>query len=110
LAPNSAWPRSDTKDPKKIAFIFAAADIIVAPSREETFGQIYVEAIASGTPAIGHGLAGTADALLDGITRLTTLAPDAESLEIAVTALYHNRARRDAIAFWGRVHAENDWS
>jgi len=98
------------EDPNKIALIYAAADIIVAPSREETFGQIYVEAIASGTPAIGHGLTGTADALLDGVTGLTTLAPDSESLETAVTALYRDRTRRDAMAFWGRVHAENEWS
>jgi glycosyltransferase involved in cell wall biosynthesis len=98
------------EDPNKIALIYAAADIIVAPSREETFGQIYVEAIASGTPAIGHGLAGTADALLDGITGLTTLSPDAESLEAAVMALYRDRTRRDVIAFWGRAYAENEWS
>jgi hypothetical protein len=98
------------EDPNKIALIYAAADIIVAPSREETFGQIYVEAMASGTPAIGHGLAGTADALLDGMTGLTTAAADTDSLETAVTALYRDRTRRDAIAFWGRVHAENEWS
>ena len=98
------------ENPNKIALIYAAADIIVAPSREETFGQIYVEAIASGTPAIGHGLTGTADALLDGMTGLTTIPPDAESLETAVTALYRDRTRRDAMAFWGRVHAENEWS
>jgi len=98
------------EDPNKIALIYAAADIIVAPSREETFGQIYVEAIASGTPAIGHGLTGTAEALLDGMTGLTTMAPDAESLETAVVALYRDRMRRDAMAFWGRVHAENEWS
>jgi len=98
------------EDPNKIALIYAAADIIVAPSREETFGQIYIEAIASGTPAIGHGLAGTTDALLDGMSGLTTLAPDAESLETAVVALYRDRTRRDAMAFWGRVHAENEWS
>jgi glycosyltransferase involved in cell wall biosynthesis len=98
------------EDPEKIALIYAAADIIVAPSREETFGQIYVEAIASGTPAVGHGLTGTADALLDGMTGLKTKAPDAESLETAVIALYRDRTRRDAMAFWGRVHAENEWS
>jgi len=98
------------ENPNKIALIYAAADIIVAPSREETFGQIYIEAIASGTPAIGHGLTGTADALLDGVTGLTTIAPDAESLETAVTALYRDRTRRDAMAFWGRVHVENEWS
>jgi glycosyltransferase involved in cell wall biosynthesis len=98
------------ESPDKIALIYAAADIIVAPSSEETFGQIYVEAIASGTPAIGHGLTGTADALLDGMTGLTTLAPDAESLEAAVVTLYRDRVRRDAMAFWGRVYAENEWS
>jgi glycosyltransferase involved in cell wall biosynthesis len=98
------------EDPQRIALVYSAADIIVAPSREETLGQIFVEAFASGTPAIGHGLTGTADALLDGMTGLVTEAPDAESLEAAVVALYRDRGRRDAMAFWGRVHAENEWS
>jgi glycosyltransferase involved in cell wall biosynthesis len=110
LSPDMFRALGYIEDPNKIALIYAAADIIVAPSREETFGQIYVEAIASGTPAIGHGLTGTADAVLDGMTGLTTLAPDAESLETAVMALYRDRTRRDAMAFWGRVHAENEWS
>jgi hypothetical protein len=98
------------ESPEKIAAVYAAADIMVAPSSEETFGQIYVEAIASGTPAVGHGLTGTADALLDGITGLTTLATDAESLENAVLALYRDSERRGAMSFWGRVYAENEWS
>jgi glycosyltransferase involved in cell wall biosynthesis len=98
------------EDPERIALVYAAADIIVAPSREETLGQIFVEAFASGTPAIGHGFTGTADALRDGMTGLITQTPDAESLETAVLALYRDRERRDAMAFWGRVHAENEWS
>ena len=110
LSPDMFRALGYIEDPNKIALIYAAADIIVAPSREETFGQIYVEAIASGTPAIGHGLTGTADALLDGMTGLTTLAPDAASLETAVMALYRDRTRRDAMAFWGRAYAENEWS
>jgi hypothetical protein len=110
LSPDMFRALGYIEDPKKIALIYAAADIIVAPSREETFGQVYVEAIASGTPAIGHGLTGTADALLDGMTGITTLAPDAESLETAVMALYRHRTRRDAMAFWGRAYAENEWS
>jgi glycosyltransferase involved in cell wall biosynthesis len=110
LSPDMFRALGYIEDPNKIALIYAAADIIVAPSREETFGQIFVEAIASGTPAIGHGLTGTADALLDGMTGLTTIAPDTESLETAVMALYRDRTRRDAMAFWGRMHAENEWS
>jgi glycosyltransferase involved in cell wall biosynthesis len=98
------------EDSDKIALVYAAADIVIAPSREETFGQIFVEAISSGTPAIGHGLTGTADALLDGVTGLVTRSPDAKSIEDAVLTLYRDRAHRDAIGFWGRFHAENEWS
>jgi glycosyltransferase involved in cell wall biosynthesis len=110
LPPDKFMALGYIEDPERIALVYAAADIIVAPSSEETLGQIFVEAFASGTPAIGHGLAGTADALLDGMTGLTTQTPDAESLESAVLALYRDSERRGAMAFWGRVHAENEWS
>jgi glycosyltransferase involved in cell wall biosynthesis len=98
------------EDPERMALILSAADLLVAPSAAETFGQVFVESIASGTPAIGHRLAGSTDALVDGVTGLMARTPDAAALEEAVMALYRDRDRRDAISFWGRAYAENEWS
>jgi len=98
------------EDPERLAIIYAAADIVVAPSTEETFGQIFVEAIACGTPVVGHGLTGVADAIRDGVTGLVTAAPTAADLEAAILALYRQPWLRRSLARWGRIHAENIWS
>jgi phosphatidyl-myo-inositol dimannoside synthase len=46
--------------------IYRMADLFVMPSTGEGFGVAFLEAMASGTPAIGLGVAGARDALADG--------------------------------------------
>jgi phosphatidylinositol alpha-1,6-mannosyltransferase len=45
---------------------YRAADLFVMPSTGEGFGVAFLEAMASGTPALGLGVAGARDALADG--------------------------------------------
>jgi phosphatidyl-myo-inositol dimannoside synthase len=45
---------------------YRAADLFVMPSTGEGFGVSFLEAMASGTPAIGLDVAGARDALADG--------------------------------------------
>jgi phosphatidylinositol alpha-1,6-mannosyltransferase len=46
--------------------IYRAADLFVMPSTGEGFGIAFLEAMASGTPALGLCIAGARDALADG--------------------------------------------
>jgi phosphatidyl-myo-inositol dimannoside synthase len=42
------------------------ADLFLMPSTGECFGSAFLEAMASGTPALGLAVAGARDALADG--------------------------------------------
>jgi len=46
--------------------IYRIAELFVMPSTGEGFGVAFLEAMASGTPALGFGVAGARDALADG--------------------------------------------
>jgi phosphatidylinositol alpha-1,6-mannosyltransferase len=53
-------------EPSRLVVIYRAADLFVMPSTGEGFGIAFLEAMASGTPALGLDVAGARDALADG--------------------------------------------
>jgi phosphatidylinositol alpha-1,6-mannosyltransferase len=55
---------------------YRAADLFVMPSTGEGFGVTFLEAMASGTPALGLDVAGAKDALGDGELGTVTLEVD----------------------------------
>lgn len=48
-------------DPATLAILYSASDIMIAPSRQEPFGQTLTEALASGTPVVAFNTSGPAD-------------------------------------------------
>ncbi|HEV2551855.1 MAG TPA: glycosyltransferase family 4 protein [Stellaceae bacterium] len=70
--------------PERLADLYRATDLFVMPSTGEGFGIAFLEALASGTPALGLNVAGAADALGDG--ELGTLVSEDE-LAVAIDRL-----------------------
>jgi hypothetical protein len=97
-------------DPHKIALLNSAADLVVAPSSAETFGQIFIEAIACGTPVAGYPLAAVPEAIREGVTGVLASDDNPASLASATHFLYAHPELRHDLARWGRLYVENEWS
>jgi glycosyltransferase involved in cell wall biosynthesis len=97
-------------DVQRLARVYAAADVLVGPSFEETFGQIFMEAAACGTPAIGYPLTAVPEAVIDGLTGRLATGVGPEPLAAAIRELYDDVRLRRAMGSWGRLYAENEWS
>ena len=82
------FPETDKAD------LYALADIYAMPSRGEGFGFVYLEALASGVPAIGSKHDGGREALLGGKLGLLVDPSNPAELESAMKELLGRSAER----------------
>ncbi|MCU0610299.1 MAG: glycosyltransferase family 1 protein [Candidatus Eisenbacteria bacterium] len=73
---------------------YASADLFVFPSTTETFGNVVLEAFASGLPAIGVAQGGVADIITPGKDGVLACPHDPQSMANAVESLILDGARR----------------
>jgi len=81
-----------------LANAFAAADIFVFPGPEETFGQVVLEAMASGLPVIVADRGGPATIVQDGRTGFVCPTDDAAAFAACVRRLCDDFELRARIA------------
>lgn len=94
---------------------YAAADVLVHPSRYEAFSLVVLEAAASGLPIVAHAINGTEELVEDG--RNGFLTPfGGEALRVPLMALRDDPAHRETMSVvalersrryaWDRVAGE----
>lgn len=99
------------QDGDQLARAYASADLFLNPSVTETFGNVTLEAMASGLPAVAAAASGSRSLIADGETGF--LVADAQSAPMfaaAITTLAENsalRARMGAAAW--RAARAFDW-
>ena len=74
--------------------VYSAMDLITIPSHAEAFGQIAIEALACGTPAIATAVGGLPEALFDGDAGVLVQPDDPTALSNAISTLLENPSQR----------------
>ena len=93
-----------------LATLYGAADIFVGPSSAETFGQVFIEAAACGTPVVAYHATGMTNSVAPGITGLTAPASDVGELAARIRDFYLQPELRRQVRFWARHYADNEYS
>jgi glycosyltransferase involved in cell wall biosynthesis len=98
-------PRAD------VQWYYAAADVYVGPSLEDTFAQPPAEAMACGLPVITTATNGTAEIMTDGVDGLILQDPnDVAGLAQRIRWLYEHPQERERMAAQAAVTAaEYTW-
>jgi glycosyltransferase involved in cell wall biosynthesis len=87
---------------------FAACDIVVSVSSEESFGLVFVEAWATGRPVIGGRIGAVECVIRDGEDGLLVPCGDPAKLATAIESLLADRPLRERMGRAGRAKVVSD--
>jgi glycosyltransferase involved in cell wall biosynthesis len=88
-----------------LAELYASADVFCFPSTTDTFGQVLLEAGASGLPVVAAEAGGAGELVEPGRTGLLVPPDEPRALAAAVLELLVNSERRTRLAHGGREAA-----
>lgn len=94
----------DARPQEELAALYRAADVVVVPSRSETFGLVALEAQACGTPVVGARVTGLEEVVGEG--GLLVAGHDPRDHAAAVVDLLRDGQRRAAAAEAGVAAAQ----
>jgi glycosyltransferase involved in cell wall biosynthesis len=83
---------------KELATAYASADLFVFPSTTDTFGNVVIEAQASGVPVIVSDTGGPKELVEQDVTGVVTKSHNVEDLARAIRELITNEKKRDQMS------------
>ncbi|WP_315924365.1 glycosyltransferase family 1 protein [Mesorhizobium sp. SP-1A] len=89
---------------EELPSLYAAADVFVFPSRTDTFGNVIIEALASGTPVAAFPVTGPIDIIGDGVAG--AVSQDLREAALAALAIDRAEARKRALRYSWNACAE----
>lgn len=94
-------------DGEDLAAAYASSDLFVFPSTTDTFGNVVLEAQASGIPVIVTDQGGPAENILPDATGLVIEGGSARALHEAMSSLVEDPQRRRQMGLAARKYMEN---
>ncbi|CAH2396761.1 glycosyltransferase family 4 protein [Mesorhizobium ventifaucium] len=88
----------------ELAEIYASVDVFVFPSRTDTFGNVIIEALASGTPVAAYPVTGPIDIVGDGVGG--AVSNDLREAALAALDVDRAEARQRAMRYSWKACAE----
>ncbi|MFP4227807.1 MAG: glycosyltransferase family 4 protein [Salinivenus sp.] len=90
----------------RVRNLFATHDLFCVPSRAEALGVVFLEALASGIPAIGTTVGGIPEVLDHGRAGWMVPPQSARALQNTIEKVIRNPKVRERKVAHGRTHAE----
>ncbi|WP_223589813.1 glycosyltransferase family 4 protein [Neobacillus bataviensis] len=90
---------------ERLAEIYSASDVFVFPSPTETFGNVVIEALASGTPVITANSGGVKNIIKSGVTGYLCETGNEAEFVNAILKLLENDNLRSQFGIEGRNYA-----
>jgi D-inositol-3-phosphate glycosyltransferase len=91
------------KDQDMLVYYYSAAEMVVMPSRYESFGMVALEAMACGTPVVASKVGGLAFNVKDGQTGFLVPERDADALASRIRLLLCDPGLRRRLG-WNATH------
>ncbi|MEH7305652.1 glycosyltransferase family 4 protein [Neobacillus drentensis] len=88
-----------------LAEVYSASDLFVFPSPTETFGNVVLESLASGTPVIGAKAGGVKNIIKAGVTGYLCKPGNVQEFRDAIIQILSNDGLREQMGIAGRDYA-----
>jgi hypothetical protein len=97
-------------DERRLDELYRSCDVFVAPSRYESFGLVFLEAMQRGKPVVGTRVGGVPEVVRDLVDGLLVDPDDPAALRSAILTLVDDADRRAAMGESGRMRVRGELS